>query len=293
MVAAKTRGLGTGLEAILSVKNVADVLTPKKVENEQLHLPIGQLVTGKFQTRQTISPDSLKELADSIKENGILNPIVVRKLPHQKYEILAGERRFRAAEKAGLKTIPATVLDVDDQKALTIGLIENLQREDLNVLETAEGINRLITEFKFSHDAAAQAIGRSRSSVSNLIRLLNLPDFVQNLLRQNQLQMGHARALIPLDKTQQEEVANLIIEKDLSVRQTEDLVNALKTPEPVEKVAKPQPSLDKVFLDYQRKLVKILGTNVRLTTNKRGKGKIEIPFSNQKDLEKIVDLLEK
>lgn len=293
MAAVKNRGLGAGLESMFSVKNVADILSPKEPENTKILLPISKLVPGKYQTRHTIPASSLKELADSIKENGIINPIVVRKLSDQKYEILAGERRFRAAEKAGLTTVPVTIIDADDKKALTIGLIENLQREDLNVLETAEGINRLITEFRFSHEEAARAVGRSRSAVSNLIRLLNLPDFVQELIRKDQLQMGHARALLSLDEDQQAEVANIIIEKDLSVRQTESLVNALKAPEPEEQTEKPQASLNKVFQSYQKELVKILGNGVRLTTNKNGKGKIEIPFSNQEDLKRIVERLQK
>lgn len=293
MAAVKNRGLGAGLESMFSVKNVADILSPKEPENTKILLSISKLVPGKYQTRHTIPASSLKELADSIKENGIINPIVVRKLSDQKYEILAGERRFRAAEKAGLTTVPVTIIDADDKKALTIGLIENLQREDLNVLETAEGINRLITEFRFSHEEAARAVGRSRSAVSNLIRLLNLPDFVQELIRKDQLQMGHARALLSLDEDQQAEVANIIIEKDLSVRQTESLVNALKAPEPEEQAEKPQTSLNKVFQSYQKELVKILGNGVRLTTNKNGKGKIEIPFSNQEDLKRIVERLQK
>lgn len=293
MAAVKNRGLGAGLESMFSVKNVADILSPKEPENTKILLSISKLVPGKYQTRHTIPASSLKELADSIKENGIINPIVVRKLSDQKYEILAGERRFRAAEKAGLTTVPVTIIDADDKKALTIGLIENLQREDLNVLETAEGINRLITEFRFSHEEAARAVGRSRSAVSNLIRLLNLPDFVQELIRKDQLQMGHARALLSLDEDQQAEVANIIIEKDLSVRQTESLVNALKAPEPEEQTEKPQASLNKVFQSYQKELVKILGNGVRLTTNKNGKGKIEIPFSNQEDLKRIVERLQK
>lgn len=293
MATVKNRGLGAGLESMFSVKNVADILSPKEPENTKILLPISKLVPGKYQTRHTIPASSLKELADSIKENGIINPIVVRKLSDQKYEILAGERRFRAAEKAGLTTVPVTIIDADDKKALTIGLIENLQREDLNVLETAEGINRLITEFRFSHEEAARAVGRSRSAVSNLIRLLNLPDFVQELIRKDQLQMGHARALLSLDEDQQAEVANIIIEKDLSVRQTESLVNALKAPEPEEQTEKPQASLNKVFQSYQKELVKILGNGVRLTTNKNGKGKIEIPFSNQEDLKRIVERLQK
>lgn len=293
MAAVKNRGLGAGLESMFSVKNVADILSPKEPENTKILLSISKLVPGKYQTRHTIPASSLKELADSIKENGIINPIVVRKLSDQKYEILAGERRFRAAEKAGLTTVPVTIIDADDKKALTIGLIENLQREDLNVLETAEGINRLITEFRFSHEEVARAVGRSRSAVSNLIRLLNLPDFVQELIRKDQLQMGHARALLSLDEDQQAEVANIIIEKDLSVRQTESLVNALKAPEPEEQTEKPQASLNKVFQSYQKELVKILGNGVRLTTNKNGKGKIEIPFSNQEDLKRIVERLQK
>lgn len=293
MATVKNRGLGAGLESMFSVKNVADILSPKEPENTKILLSISKLVPGKYQTRHTIPASSLKELADSIKENGIINPIVVRKLSDQKYEILAGERRFRAAEKAGLTTVPVTIIDADDKKALTIGLIENLQREDLNVLETAEGINRLITEFRFSHEEVARAVGRSRSAVSNLIRLLNLPDFVQELIRKDQLQMGHARALLSLDEDQQAEVANIIIEKDLSVRQTESLVNALKAPEPEEQTEKPQASLNKVFQSYQKELVKILGNGVRLTTNKNGKGKIEIPFSNQEDLKRIVERLQK
>lgn len=186
------KGLGKNMDSVFSMKNVADVIDNPKVPEPKSSLPLSALKPGKFQPRNDVENSGLAELAQSIKQNGILNPIVVRKLSSDKYEILAGERRYQAAKIAGLKKVPVTILDVSDKQAMIVGLVENLQRKDLNALETAEGIQRLIEEFKYSHEGVAEAIGRSRPMISNLLRLLGLPEAVKTMLRAGEIEMGHA-----------------------------------------------------------------------------------------------------
>ena len=228
MTPRKTKGLGKGLPSMFGVKSVADVLEPKTPNGDVQKLLLAKLHPGKYQARKTLPEESIQELAHSIQEKGIINPIVVRKIEENSYEILAGERRFRAATLIGLKEVPVSILEVGDEDALIIGLIENLQREDLNVIDAAWGVQRLIQEFNYSHEQAAQAVGRSRSAVSNLIRLLSLPEEIQTFLKDGELDMGHARALLPLEKVEQIKLAEEIIKKALSVRQVEALVERIK-----------------------------------------------------------------
>ena len=211
MTPRKTKGLGKGLPSMFGVKSVADVLEPKTPNGDVQKLLLAKLHPGKYQARKTLPEESIQELAHSIQEKGIINPIVVRKIEENSYEILAGERRFRAATLIGLKEVPVSILEVGDEDALIIGLIENLQREDLNVIDAAWGVQRLIQEFNYSHEQAAQAVGRSRSAVSNLIRLLSLPEEIQTFLKDGELDMGHARALLPLEKVEQIKLAEEII----------------------------------------------------------------------------------
>ena len=294
MTPRKTKGLGKGLPSMFGVKSVADVLEPKTPNGEIQKLPLVKLHPGKYQARRTLSEESIQELARSIQEKGIINPIVVRKIDENSYEILAGERRFRAATQIGLKEVPVSVLEVGDEDALIIGLIENLQREDLNVVDAALGVQRLIQEFNFSHEQAAQAVGRSRSAVSNLIRLLSLPEEIQVFLKDGELDMGHARALLPLEKDEQLEVAEEIIKKGLSVRQVEGLVERKKKLKEESALAEEEPETPLIDLTkFEKQLGKLYGTGVKLSANAKGKGKIVLNFSNKEEFAVLMKKLNK
>ncbi len=294
MTPRKTKGLGKGLPSMFGVKSVADVLEPKTPNGDVQKLLLAKLHPGKYQARKTLPEESIQELAHSIQEKGIINPIVVRKIEENSYEILAGERRFRAATLIGLKEVPVCILEVGDEDALIIGLIENLQREDLNVIDAAWGVQRLIQEFNYSHEQAAQAVGRSRSAVSNLIRLLSLPEEIQTFLKDGELDMGHARALLPLEKVEQIKLAEEIIKKALSVRQVEALVERIKkqkeepeTPSEEGEILLPD------FTKFEKQLGKLYGTPVKLSANAKGKGKIVLNFANKEELMALLKKLNK
>lgn len=294
MTPRKTKGLGKGLPSMFGVKSVADVLEPKTPNGDVQKLPLAKLHPGKYQARKTLSEESIQELAHSIQEKGIINPIVVRKVEENSYEILAGERRFRAATLIGLKEVPVSILEVGDEDALIIGLIENLQREDLNVIDAAWGVQRLIQEFNFSHEQAAQAVGRSRSAVSNLIRLLSLPEEIQTYLKNGELDMGHARALLPLEKVEQIKLAEEIIKKGLSVRQVEALVEKIKKQkEEPETPAVEGEMILPDFTKFEKQLGKLYGTAVKLSANAKGKGKIVLNFANKEELMALLKKLNK
>ena len=272
----KSKGLGRGLDALLAKDDEGKT-------GEQLNtLPIEQIQTGKFQPRTRMDTESLEELAESIKAQGVMQPILVRPLPRGRYEMIAGERRWRAAQMAGLTHVPALVRQVPDESALAMALIENIQREDLNPLEEANGIQRLISEFKMTHQSAAEAVGRSRSGVTNLLRLINLAAPVQQLLLQNKLDMGHARALLGLSAAKQIQLANLVAQKGLSVRQTEKLA---KQQEKAihKKTAKP----DHDLLRLQEELAEKLGTTVTIRQGKKG-GKLIIEYHSLDQLDGIL-----
>ncbi len=219
---ARKKGLGRGLEALLG--GSADITEAVKIEGAPNVLPLGKLQAGKYQPRTRMDEGALQELAASIRAQGLMQPILVRPVSADKYEIIAGERRFRAARLAGLDEVPVLVRDVPDQAAAAMALIENIQREDLNPLEEAQGIQRLLDEFSFTHEQAAESVGRSRSAVSNLLRLLNLAAPVQTMLLAGDLDMGHARALLAVDAATQITLANQVVNKRMSVRETEKLV---------------------------------------------------------------------
>src|SRR5436190_20742239 len=225
MVTKKPKGLGLGLEALLGprVREGNDAV-PAATNNAPNTLKLTQLQAGKYQPRTRMDEGSLYELAQSSKAQGIMQPVLVRAVGPQRYEVIAGERRVRAAKLAGLDEVPVLVKDVPDEAAAAMALIENIQREDLNPLEEAQGIQRLVSEFKLTHEQAAQAVGRSRSAVTNLLRLMHLAKPVQEMLFAHDLEMGHARALLPLALAKQIALANAIIAKRLSVRETERLV---------------------------------------------------------------------
>lgn len=279
----KPKGLGRGLDALLGGgKNEA----PAKTEGELRELSIGNLAPGKYQPRTRMDKAALEELAQSIKDRGIVQPILVRVLSGGKFEIVAGERRWRAAQIAGLATVPALVRDIPDEHALGIGLIENIQREDLNAIEEAAGIKRLIDEFKLTHETAAQAVGRSRAAVSNLLRLLDLAKPVQEMLMEAKLDMGHARALLALGKAKQVELAHQVVAKSLSVREAERLVKHELDPP---KNGKTKLSADADTRHLENDLAEKLGTRVEVKADKKGKGTLTIDFMSFDHLDGILE----
>jgi ParB family chromosome partitioning protein len=255
-------------------------------------LPLDLLQRGKYQPRVDMRPESLGELADSIKAQGLVQPILVRPLSghlpgeSQRYEIIAGERRWRAAQMAGIAEIPAVIRDVPDEAAVAMSLIENIQREDLNPLEEARALGRLIEEFGLTHQAAAEAIGRSRAAVSNLLRLMDLADEVKHLLEQRRIEMGHARALLGLtSRRQQIEVAGLVAKKSLSVRDTEALVRRLLAPPPAAGESEPEdPDIRRLELELADKL----GAKVLFQHTASGKGKLVVSYNSLDELEGIL-----
>ncbi len=279
------KGLGRGLDALLSGgKNETDEVLRD--------LNVAQLKPGKYQPRSQMDQASLDELAASIKVQGVIQPILVRQLKDGGYEIIAGERRWRAAQLAGLSHVPVLVRKVADNAALAMALIENIQRENLNPLEEALGIQRLIDEFKMTHQIAADAVGRSRSAASNLLRLLKLPQPVQTMLLKNKLDMGHARALLPLDNPQQILLANKIILSKLSVREAEMLVQK-QTRAPEKSAAKKPTRLSRDTQRLQDEMSEHLGTRVEIKPGNRGAGKLVIEYSNHDQLGELLGKLKK
>ncbi len=274
------KGLGRGLDALLGGSNSEKEDTLREVN-------LSVLRPGKYQPRTLMDQAALEALADSIKAQGIMQPILVRPLVGGDYEIIAGERRWRAAKLAGLGKVPVLVRNVADHAALAMALIENIQRENLNPLEEALGLQRLIDEFTMTHQDAAEAVGRSRSAASNLLRLLKLAQPVQTLLLENKLDMGHARALLSLEATQQAALADEIVAQKLSVRATEQRVKELLTP-PI--APPPQQRVDPNIDRWQSRLTQRLGASVNIQTSRKGSGKLVIDF---RDAEQLEDLLDK
>ncbi len=278
---AKLKGLGRGLDALLG-----DSSTHQHAEtpDSPRELDVAQLRPGKYQPRSHMDQSSLAALAASIKSQGIMQPILVRKLAQSGFEIIAGERRWRAAKIAGLKQVPVLIREVADEAALAMALIENIQREDLNPIEEAFGIQRLINEFAMTHEGAAEAVGRSRSAVSNLLRLLNLPKTVQDMVLQGTLDMGHARALLPLAPAKQLEAAHEIAQKGLSVRETEKLVAKLLAPV----IAQPKKNADRDTVRLQEELAEKLGAKVTIKHGKKGAGQLSIDYADLAQLDAII-----
>ncbi|MBS0484981.1 MAG: ParB/RepB/Spo0J family partition protein [Proteobacteria bacterium] len=276
----KPRGLGRGLDALLAGSGV-DETGGDSLQN----LAITQLQPGKYQPRTNMDQTALAELAESIKAQGIMQPILARPIDTDRFEIIAGERRWRAAQLAGLAEVPVLIRKVPDESALAMSLIENIQRENLNPLEEAMGIQRLINEFGMTHQTAGEALGNSRSTISNLLRLLNLSAPVQELMMQGKIDMGHGRALLPLAPVQQIKIANAIVQKQLSVRETEKLVNQIEHPLP-KKVKKP----DRDLLRLQEDVSERLGAQVAIKPKKNGQGNIVIHYTS---LDQLDDILSK
>ncbi len=275
---AKLKGLGRGLDALLSGSN------DNNAAGESLqNLKTALLQPGKYQPRTHMDKESLAELADSIKVRGVMQPVLVRLVSAGRYEIIAGERRWRAAQMAGLEEIPALIRDVPDEAALAMSLIENIQRENLNPLEEALGIQRLINEFGMTHQAASQALGSSRSAVSNLLRLLNLSAPVQELMMQGKIDMGHGRALLTLSAAKQIETAHQVVHKQLSVRETEKLVYRIENFE-----LKQPPKRDRDLLRLQESVSAKLGAQVIIKPGKKGAGNVVIHYASLEQLDGIL-----
>lgn len=286
-MATKKRGLGRGLDALLGSAAVptAKPSTAERRDGDLRQLPVDMIQRGRYQPRLDMHPESLNELADSIRAQGVIQPIVVRPVANDKYEIIAGERRWRAAQLAGLHEIPVVVRDVADRAVVAMALIENIQREDLNPMEEARALQRLIDEFEMTHQQAAEAVGRSRTGVTNLLRLLELNDDVRSALETGALEMGHARALLPLKGAAQSETARRVIEKRLSVRETEQLVRRLQQPAAL---AKAPPRLDPDVRRLQDDLAEKLGAAVQIQHGAAGKGKLVIQYNDLEELDGIL-----
>ena len=279
----KMKGLGRGLDALLAANN-----TPEAQRQDTL--PVTALQPGKYQPRTRMDPGSLEELADSIKAQGLIQPISVRPIGksdgRDRYEIIAGERRWRAAQIAGLTEVLVLVREIPDDAALAMSLIENIQREDLNPLEEAAGIQRLIDEFTMTHQQAADALGRSRSAATNLLRLLQLAKPVQDMLMAGDIEMGHARALLPLAKVEQSRVAALVADKGYSVRETEKLVAREINPPQAKARAGHAPSRD--LLRLEEELSDNMGATVKINANRKGAGSLTVRFASLDQLDGIL-----
>ena len=285
-MATKKRALGRGLDALLGMG--AEQAVPEERNGDQLKsIPVDMIQRGRYQPRVDIKAESLQDLANSIKSQGIVQPIVIRAIDGpNRFEIIAGERRWRAAQIAGLHEIPAIVRDVSDQVAASVALIENIQREQLNPLEEAQSLYRLIHEFDMTHQDVAEAVGRSRASVSNLLRLLELHADVKNLLEAGDLEMGHARALAGLPTAMQPIAANKIVAGGLSVRATEKLVKEMRTPR--SEVVKSEPTVDPDVKQLEESLCERLGARVAIRYGKDGKGTLSINYNSLDELDGIL-----
>ena len=288
----KKHGLGRGLEALLGeddfVFNLDNINTDSHTMQNGINLvEIDKLSPSIYQPRQDFNEEALDALVASVKEKGVLQPLLVRKNGN-KYEIIAGERRWRAAKQAGLDSVPVIEKDFSNKEILEVALVENLLRENLSAIEEAEGFNRLISEFSHTHEALSQIVGKSRSYISNTLRLLNLSDFIKDKIKSNELTAGHARALVGLDNA--DEIAKKIIIKGLTVRQTEDLVNNLKN----NKWRKEQETRkDTKIKEIEKQLTKNIGMKVRINVKENDKGKITIEYKNPAELNSILEILEK
>jgi ParB family chromosome partitioning protein len=280
MTMARPKGLGRGLDALLGsdISVAADHLAD---------LPLSALTPGRYQPRTQMAPEAIADLAESIRAQGVIQPVLVRPIAEGRYEIIAGERRWRAAKVAGLDTIPVVVRDVRDDMALAMALIENIQRENLNPIEEAQGIQRLIAEFGMTHETAAGAVGRSRSGVTNLLRLLGLAKPVQELILQGKLDMGHGRALLPLSAAKQIELAHAMAARQCSVREAEQWVRKeLAPPKP------PRPARDRDVVNLESELSDLLGTRVAIEPRgRKGAGRLIVEYGSLDQLDGLIGKL--
>ncbi|HHC6594199.1 chromosome partitioning protein ParB [Vibrio parahaemolyticus] len=289
------RGLGKGLDALLSTSSfarekqqIASQSQALSADGELTELAIGQLQPGIYQPRKDMAPEALEELAASIQSQGIIQPIVVRQVVGGQFEIIAGERRWRAAKQAGLKRVPCLVKKVEDRAAIAMALIENIQREDLNVIEEAQALERLQDEFSLTHQQVADVIGKSRTTVSNLLRLNQLDADVKRLVAEKQLEMGHARALLALEGEQQVEVAQMVAKKQMTVRQTEQLVKKCLAPQNEQKAQQEDIEAEQM----SHKLSQLLDAKVSLSRSANGKAKLTISIDEPHKLDQLIAKLE-
>ena len=286
-MATKKRGLGRGLDALLGGANVAAVQEEAaQVDRSELQqLPVDIIQRGKYQPRRDIDPVTLDELAHSIRSQGVMQPIVVRSIGSGRYEIIAGERRWRASQQAGLDKIPAIVREVSDEAAIAMALIENIQREDLNPIEEAVALQRLQQEFQLTQQQVADAVGKSRVTISNLLRLIALPDEIKTLLSHGDLEMGHARALLGLPGEQQVEGARHVVARGLTVRQTEALVRQWLSQKEDDKSA---PKSDPDIVRLEQRLAERLGSPVQIKHGEKGKGQLVIRYNSLDELQGVL-----
>ena len=287
-MALKKNPLGRNLSSMLSksaLQHAAESAASRSSGRDTLKsLPLDIISPGPYQPRSIFDPDRLEELAESIRHQGIIQPVVVRSKGDDQYELIAGERRWRAAQMAGIEKIPAIVRDVPDEIAIAMALVENIQRENLNPIEEATALRRLVDEFQMTHQEAGDSVGRSRSAVSNLLRLLELSEEVRELVDARHLEMGHARALLTLDPAMQAKAAREVVSKQLSVRETEQLVRRMKNP-PTRKTQTLDPDTQRLQDNLSEKLC----ARVKLSHNARGKGKMVISFNSVDELEGILE----
>lgn len=286
----KRKSLGRGLGALLGDAefNIDEALNDTSTQPAQTpddRVDVNLLFPSPFQPRKDFDEEALNALVESVKEKGVLQPLLVRK-KNGRFEIIAGERRWRASKLAGLQTVPIIVKDMDDKEVLEVALVENLLRENLSAIEEAEGFQRLIDEFSHTQEALAQIVGKSRSHVANTLRLLNLPDPVKDLVREGTLSAGHARALVGLDNA--ETLAKQIVAKDLNVRQVEELVAKQKNPE----VKEPKKAKDEDIVEIEKDLNKNLGLRIKISPSKQGGGKVVLQYASAAELDMIIDILE-
>lgn len=299
------KGLGKGLGAIFTDNETIAPVEEVQPHEKEIEIAVNDIIPNPLQPRKTFDADKLAELTESIKEHGVIQPLIVRK-NGGKYEIVAGERRWRAAKTAKLKTVPVIVREYDNAKMAEIALVENIQRHDLNAIEEAEGIKRLMNEFGFNQEQAAKKIGRSRTAVTNILRLLNLPAVVREAVSRETLTMGQVRPLLSLENAQeQEKLARIIAEQELSARAVEEIVKKIKNGEEITfendaeqtKKAKETRKNKKTEIsiycrDFQNRLIELLGTKVKIVPKNEKQGKIEIEYYSAEDLERIYELLE-
>lgn len=286
-MAAKKRGLGRGLDALLSGSSAATLQEEAvQVDSKELqHLPLDLIQRGKYQPRRDMDPQALEELAQSIKAQGVMQPIVVRPIGNGRYEIIAGERRWRATQQAGLDKIPAMVREVPDEAAIAMALIENIQREDLNPIEEAAALQRLQQEFQLTQQQVADAVGKSRVTVANLLRLIALPEEIKTLLSHGDLEMGHARALLGLPENRQVEGARHVVARGFTVRQTEALVRQwLTTSEEPVKTVRTDPDISRL----EQRLAERLGAPVQIRHGQKGKGQLVIRYNSLDELQGVL-----
>lgn len=294
----KKNALGRGLGAL--IEDASDVNKPEPSPVSAVsEIDINLIEANPFQPRKNFSDEALEELAASIRELGIIQPITVRQLDNGRYQLIAGERRFRASQRAGLKTMPAYVRVANDQAMLELALVENIQREDLDAIEVAISYQRLLDECNLTQELLSERVGKKRSTVANYLRLLKLPAEIQSGIRHRKITMGHARALINIDSSEEQvKIFNMIVEDDLSVRQVEDLVRALNDPKPegIPVKTKLEPKEDgssEGMADFREQLRKFFNTKVDISRNNKGAGKIVIPFKTDDELLQIMGVVEK